>query len=337
MQFHLGRPILIDTLSFECYEEGTAWEGYRQFCQHFLAPLALMSNRDNRLSLLMRNFIDGIPLDLASSLLSWNSYFSFSLLIHIHIHSRFQNRHGNRSASKPDSSKINIQHLMNLRESLESATHKLKWDPPKTEWRDYYEDSDHLENSSKVKKQLIEDFLKRTEPKSVWDLGANTGFYSRLVASRGIPTVSFDMDPSCVENNYQYTIEKNENHILPLLMDFTNPSPKIGWQNLERLSLFDRGPIDTALALALIHHLAISNNVPLARIAHFFSKICRFLIIEFVPKADPMVQKLLETREDIFDRYTREDFENDFNSLFLIHAKENITGSPRVLYLMERR
>ena len=178
---------------------------------------------------------------------------------------------------------------------------------------------------------------KRTEPKSVWDLGANTGFYSRLVASRGIPTVSFDMDPSCVENNYQYTIEKNENHILPLLMDFTNPSPKIGWQNLERLSLFDRGPIDTALALALIHHLAISNNVPLARIAHFFSKICRFLIIEFVPKADPMVQKLLETREDIFDRYTREDFENDFNSLFLIHAKENITGSPRVLYLMERR
>ena len=152
IQFHHGKPILIDTLSFECYEKGEPWQGYLQFCQHFLAPLVLMSYQDVRLSQLMRNFIDGIPLDLASSLLSLNSYLSVSILIHIHIHSRFQSRHGIRSRSKPETSQLNSKNLMNLRNTLELMVRKLKWNLPKTEWRDYYSESNHLDKVSNSKK-----------------------------------------------------------------------------------------------------------------------------------------------------------------------------------------
>ena len=150
------------------------------------------------------------------------------------------------------------------------------------------------------------------------DLGANIGVFSRLASRQGFSTISFDIDPVAVEKNYLECIENDEKNILPLIMDLTNPSPYLSWENDERMSFMKRGPADLVMALALIHHLAISNNLPFDRIAQFFQKICKSLIIEFVPKTDSQVQRLLSTREDIFDNYDKESFETTFGEYFEI-------------------
>lgn len=127
-----------------------------------------------------------------------------------------------------------------------------------------------------------------------------------------------------------------EKNILPLLIDLTNPSSGIGWGNTERMSIFDRGPCDTVLALALIHHLAISNNIPFIEIAGCFAQICNMLIIEFVAKDDSQVEKMLSSRKDIFTRYTKECFEADFGTYFTIVDSVEIIDSKRIIYLMQR-
>ena len=150
-------------------------------------------------------------------------------------------------------------------------------------------------------------------------------------------TVSCDIDPCAVEKNYKECIKRNDKHILPLLIDITNPSPAIGWQNNERTSFLTRGSVDTVIALALIHHLAIGNNIPLSSISNFFKTICNKLIIEFVPKNDSQVQRLLVSRCDIFVDYTKDIFENEFKKYFIINRCVKIKGSERVLYLMSIR
>ena len=182
---------------------------------------------------------------------------------------------------------------------------------------------------------MVAEFVDQLHPRSVWDLGANTGVFSRIAGEKGIPTISFDNDPAAVEKNY-LTCRESEKNILPLVVDLTNPSPAIGWQNQERLSLAERGPADTVLALALVHHLAISNNVPLGRLAAFFSSICNSLVIEFVPKTDSQVQRLLATREDIFPDYSQPAFEDEFSRFFNIRNSMRIKDSERTLYLMQR-
>jgi hypothetical protein len=121
------------------------------------------------------------------------------------------------------------------------------------------------------------------------------------------------------------------------VLDLTNPSPSIGWHNEERDSLLKRGPVDAVMALALIHHLAISNNLPFAKIADSFAGICDRLIIEFVPKSDSQVQRLLSTREDIFVEYNQQAFEDTFSGYFRIERCVKIRDTRRALYMMEKR
>ncbi len=336
IQFVEGRPLLIDTLSFERYEEGRPWVAYRQFCQHFLAPLTLMAYSHINLNQLLRVYIDGIPLDLASALLPVRTRFRFSLLTHLHMHSRSQERHADSHDGKARSAKLGKTAFLGIINNLESAIRKLEWRPGKTEWGDYYESTNYTSDSHKHKVEAIVGFLDRLKPRKIWDLGANTGLFSRLGADRGIPTVSFDIDPVAVEKNY-LNVKKGDKLVLPLLLDLSNPSPGIGWKNEERMSLLDRGPTDMAFALALIHHLAISNNLPLVRIADFFDHICESLVIEFVPKTDSQVKRLLTTREDIFPDYTQEAFEKVFSEYFTIQDAVALDGSERTLYLMVKR
>jgi ribosomal protein L11 methylase PrmA len=226
---------------------------------------------------------------------------------------------------------------LGLIDSLESCVAGLRWKPSGTEWADYYQDDSYTAEALDHKKRVVGEYLDRVAPRTVWGLGANRGLFSRIAAEKGAATMAFDIDPACVEMNYLEVVRSGETNILPLAVDLTNPSPRIGWANEERMSLMDRGPADAAMALALIHHLAISNNVPLFRVAKFFGDICSWLIVEFVPKTDPKVRKLLATREDIFPRYTQRDFEEEFNKVFAIHASQRIVGSERTLYLMKRK
>ncbi|MBE0564852.1 MAG: SAM-dependent methyltransferase [Krumholzibacteria bacterium] len=336
IQFHRGRPVLIDTLSLAGYREGGPWVAYRQFCQHFLAPLALMALVDVRLLALLRSEIDGVPLDLACRLLPWRTRLVPGLLMHLHLHAASQRRHADRrGAARPRP--VSRQALLGIVGSLRGAVRRLSWRPAGTEWGDYYTDTNYSGEAARAKGELVAAFLDQAAPDTVWDLGANDGTFSRLAADRGLPTVAADVDPAAVEHNWRQVRERGEERLLPLLLDLTNPSPALGWDHAERASLLERGPAGCVLALALVHHLAISNNVPLDRLAAFFARAGRALIIEFVPKSDSQVRRLLSTREDVFPDYGQAGFEAAFGTCFATEKVEPIPGSERILYLMRRR
>lgn len=342
IQFHEGRPVFIDTLSFEAYEEGGAWVAYRQYCQHFLAPLALMSQVDHRESRLLQCFIDGIPLDLASQMLPRKTWFRYSLLAHIHLHAKTQQRfddvgRDHKSAPRVQMSRVRLDGLL---ASLMSATESLSWQHSATEWGNYYEDTNYVDESMQHKEQLVAQFLTTAERSSTpiaADFGANTGRFSRIAVASGFLVLAHDIDVVAVDKNYRDAKQNKETSILPLIQDLASPSPAIGWANKERMSFVERHNVDVGMALAIIHHIHISNNVPLEKIAAFFSTVCRSLIIEFVPKSDSQVMRLLSTREDIFPDYTLEGFEQAFSSHFDLLEKEEIRGSERTLCLLQRR
>jgi len=341
IQFHRGRPLLIDSLSFTAYRPDEPWVAYRQFCQHFLAPLALMAYRDVRLGGLLRNHLDGVPLDLAVGLLPWRTRLQPGLLMHLHLHARSQQRHADShdqaNSAKAKATKVGRKALDGILDSLRGAVRKLRWRPGGTEWGDYYQDTNYSDTALQEKRTLVGRFLDQTDSRLVWDLGANNGFFSRVASERGIMTVASDIDPVAVEKNWLACRRGVEPNLLPLVMDLTNPSPSLGWAHTERDSLLGRGPADTVIALALIHHLAISNNVPLPHLARFFARAGRHLILEFVPKNDSQVQRLLASREDVFPAYDLAGLEAAFAPVFKLKEKARIAGSERTLLLFSRR
>ncbi|MEK7484101.1 MAG: SAM-dependent methyltransferase [Planctomycetota bacterium] len=332
IQWLKGKPIWIDTLSFEKYQDGTPWNAYRQFCQHFLAPLVLIRYRDVRLQCLLRRYLDGVPLDLASRLLPWYSWMSFSMLSHLHLHALFQQKFSEPSKKRS----LSRFALYGLIDHLEKTIAHLCWKPPSSEWSNYETEMNYTVEAFQQKEKIVSSWIQEIRPSQVWDFGANHGYFSRLASQHGAFTLAVDADPILVERHYLETQSRSELFILPLNNDLMNPSPDLGWNLRERESLIRRGPADLVLVLALVHHLAIAQNVPLQKIAFFLSQISRSLIIEFVPKDDSQVSRLLSTREDIFPTYTQKHFEEAFQDYFTILQRILVPESLRTLYWMKR-
>ena len=346
VQFDGCRPVFIDTLSFEALDQDKPWKAYGQFCRHFLAPLALMAKTHIDCGYLLRDYIDGIPLDVASSMLPARTRLSFGLQLHLHWHGRMIAKHqatqsagGGALKSPPSQRSVHMpkSRLQAYLENLRGTIQALKSKCGVTQWADYYEDNSYSTAALNEKRGLVERYLDVLQPKTVWDLGANTGVFSAIACKVANFTCAFDIDPACVERAYSESKKRRVERFLPLRLDLTNPSPALGWAHRERGSLADRGPADTVMALALIHHLAISNNVPLPVVADFFQELGRSLIIEFVPKQDPQVQRLLQNREDIFDDYHQNAFEHAFSRYFEILESSAVGADGRRLYLMRRR
>lgn len=351
--FHRGRAILLDTLSFDLYQEGQPWVAYRQFCEHFLAPLALVARADIRLSHLMRAYLDGIPLDLTARLLPLSSRLNPGLLLHIHAHAKAQYRQSGAVKRGSVASLFPRAALLGLLNSLEGAVRTLTWEPTGTVWADYYEATNYSEKAADAKRDLVRGFIARlvaareqetaapAVPPMAWDFGANDGRYSRLAADAGFFTVAWDIDPASVERAWRATRREPEGgdwlSVLPLLQDISNPSPDCGWEGQERSGLFDRGPAHLVLALALVHHLALGKNVPLPRIARLFARAGRWLVVEFVPKHDSQAQRLLATKGDLFPDYDEAHFEAALDPYFEIVTTEPIPATTRRLYLCRGR
>jgi hypothetical protein len=338
IQFTGHRAYLIDTLSFERYEEGRPWIAYRQFCEHFLAPLALAAHGDHRLNRLLRFYLDGIPLDLAASLLPLRTRLSWSLGVHVHLHARSQRRHAGPTARPRPVRAMRPLEMKALIDSLEQAVRGLQWTGGETAWKDYDDLGSYPEGARRSKQRLVEEMIGAVPGplRQVWDVGANTGLYSRLAAQSGAYVVAFDADESASDQHYRSVAERREERILSLWVDLANPSPSLGWAHEERDSLVQRGPADLVMALAVVHHLAIGNNTPLPRIARYLASLGEWLLVEFVPKEDPRVQGMLQSRVDVFGEYTQEGFERAFESQFRIERAAPIDGSARRLYLMKR-
>jgi SAM-dependent methyltransferase len=293
---------------------------------------------DIRLGSLLRSYLDGIPLDLGSALLPRRSWLDLSVVLHVHAHARAQRKYADQSVSAvAGSRRISRAALSRMVEQLERTVRALDWTPGGTTWAEYEHDNSYSETAARSKLETVKEFLARFAPSTVWDLGANTGVFSRAAAESGAYVVSADADPAAVERNYRRARDAGDRRVLPLLMDLTNPSPAQGWGHAERQSLEERGPADTVMALALVHHLAIGNNVPLDSVARLLSHLGRTLVVEFVPKEDVQVKRLLRNREDIFPEYTREGFERAFSRHFAILETRAVEDSPRVLYAMTRR
>jgi hypothetical protein len=340
LQFHRGRPVFIDTLSFEVYREGEPWVGYRQFCEHFLAPLALMALRDHRLNQLCRSNIDGIPLDLAVRLLPARSWVHWGLALHLRLHERFQRSHTARPASHSavrGPLAVSRNALMGLIDSLASTVRRLRWRPARGGWASYEQELPYTLEGFERKARIVRELVERTRARTIWDLGANTGHFSRMAAGSGASTIAFDFDPSCIERAYIDARARNETRLLPLVMDLFNPSPASGWMNRERSSIFERGNPELVMALALIHHLSFVGNQPMENLAEFFRGLAPWLLIEFVPEDDPQVRLLAEQRAGVHHDYNQETFERCFGKHFLIMTSEPVTERGRILYLMRRR
>jgi hypothetical protein len=347
VQFRDGNPILIDTLSFERAAADQPWKPYRQFCENFLAPLALMAHRDGRLGELLRTWIDGVPLDLASELLPRSTrYFAPGLAAHIHLHARAQRQHAGSSgpdgapSSAPRAVTMSEGRRLALLDHLRRTVEGLHLPAHGTVWADYADQTSYSEAGTASKEAIVKQMLEAIAAEGgrrAWDVGANTGRYSRIAADAGFWVLALDIDWAAVERHYLALRSAADKRITPLIADIAQPSPGIGWENTERASLIERANADVLIALALVHHLAIGRNVPLPMISRLMARLSPNLIVEWIPKADPMCQRLLTAREDIFADYSPVGFRAAFSRDFEIVEERPIEDSGRVLFHMRRR
>lgn len=338
VQFHNGKPVLVDTLSFAGYKPGDPWDGYRQFCQHFLVPLSLMSRRDQRLQGLLALFPDGIPLALGSRLLPPSTWLSFNFLTHIHFHAKMEVMAGRRQLSNRRlRSSLSEDSLTALSTGLLRLVKSLEPRSSASAWSGYAMDCPYSERSLEHKAQIVSEAVGRIGPHMVWDLGANEGRYSRIATQAGAFAVSIDGDPEVIESNYRQAVDSGDANLLPLVCDLRNPWPSLGWANQERASLLERGPADMVLALALVHHLVIGSNIPIAKVAHLMGSLCTHLLVEFVPKHDPKIVSMLSNREDIFPDYHLAGFKAAFGEYFSFLRADQVVDTDRTIFLLERK
>lgn len=334
IQLLQGKPVLIDSLSFEKYKETEPWIAYRQFCENFLAPLLLAHYAKMPLPELQLAWSEGIPLAVVKKWLPGRTRFSLHIYLHIHLHASYSQKAG---AGREKKIIFSRQKLLNLLNSLEILVNKLGLPPHTSTWSHYYEEAGQRDRYLEQKKAIISNWVKQVQPiRSAADLGANTGEFSQLLSANNIPVIAADLDPWCINNLYNHIKKTGEKNISPVIIDLSRPSPAIGVNNRERDSFLHRCKVDLTLALALVHHLAIGKNIPFELQANLFRDCGRWLIIEFVPKDDEKVQLLLQQKKDIYPWYTEEIFTAAFSRHFHLREKKTLEGTTRSLYLLER-
>jgi SAM-dependent methyltransferase len=299
-----------------------------------------MALRDVRLGRLLREHLDGIPLDLAVTLLPGRTRFNLGLASHLRLHARAQRRHAGAAeaaASEAGRRRMSSTARAALIDSLRRTIEKLDWRPEGTEWADYAEHTSYDEAAARRKDELVGRFVGAAGGAVTWDLGANTGRFSRIAAGLGHRVVAWDVDPAATERAWRAVRNGGDPRILPLVQDLADPSPALGWAGAERRSLFERADADVVLALALVHHLAISRNVPLPMLADVLARLGPNLVVEWVPKQDAMVRRLLATRRDVFPTYTEAGFRAAFEARFEIAEAVPIEGTDRTLFRLIRR
>lgn len=335
VQWLNGKPVFIDTLSFEKYDPSNPWIAYRQFCENFLSPLLLIHYTKQPLQSLLLSYPEGIPLSITRPLLPLRSKFSFYTYLHIHLHERLASKKALKEL--PPHHNFSEKKMLRLIDSLRSLIGSLQWKTGTTAWASYYDEANQRIGYIQEKKNIIAEWVNGLAGlKTGIDLGANEGEFSFLLAEKQTQTIAADFDTTAVNKLYQKLKAQNENNILPLVIDLANPSPAIGFDNNERISFIERVNVDIALALALIHHLVIGKNIPFGKMADLLQKLTSYLIIEFIPKKDEKIQFMLKQKKDIYSGYNEENFLKAFTEYFSILKKEMVGDSGRTLYLMKK-
>ena len=334
IQFVNGQPKLIDTLSFEHYVEGEQWVAYRQFCECFLNPLLLAAYKGMEVHKLLLSYPDGVPAQLTAQLLPFKTKLKPVIYLHVHLHANLSGKAD--SGPSTQIKKVTKKNIEQIIESLHDCISGLTLPSQQTTWNNYYDETILSDQYLSEKKKLVAALLTEISYDSVIDLGANEGEFS-LLCKKEAQIVATDFDSACINSLYRKLKAEKLQHILPLVVDLTYPSPSLGWANAERSAFFKRKTFDVGFALALIHHLAIAKNISFDQLALFFSETCKDLIIEFVPKNDPKVAGMLQWRKDIFEDYSQEQFEISFLEYFQLIKKVPVPASERILYHYQKK
>ncbi|OZV69025.1 nodulation protein NoeA [Winogradskyella aurantia] len=340
--FHKGKAVFIDTLSFDFYIENSPWRAYKQFITHFFGPLVLAHYHGAQQLKMLSNFIDGIPVKMISSMLPLKTKLSPLLYSNIHLLAKLEDKHNEDYKDEAKAAKLSKKGQFNIIESLYNYIKKLELKET-SEWGNYYDKINYSDEAFIEKSRIINDWVNAIQPKTLVDIGGNDGTFVRKLEHYVETALVCDIDNNSVDLNHKTMKMNKEEFMLPFVLDILNPSPAIGFNNTERFSFLERVKVfspEITLALAVIHHISLSGNVPFHNSALFFSSFSKYVIIEFPKREDSWVQRLLKSKrefENHFDYYSIESFESAYGAFFNIKQKETILDSERVLYLLETK
>lgn len=334
LQFIGTRPTFIDVASIEPYRDGAPWTAYAQFCQMFLNPLLLQALTGVAFQPWLRGLPEGLPVGDLRRLLPFRSKLRRGVFQNVVLQDWLNTRlAGNEKAvSSIVSRPIPASSVAGTMKGIAGQVSRLKRRRALSAWSDYEATKSHYTAAAdRFKEEFVRAAVGAIKPEIVVDLGCNTGQFSVIAAESADYVVGVDGDEASVGALYERAKDNHKN-ILPLVIDLLSPSPGLGWAGTERPPFFERCHAEMFLCLALVHHLTIGGNVPLAMIVPWLAGVAPSGIVEFVPKDDPMVQRLLLTRQDVYPSYTQEEFETRLEEYFTVKERAPISGSARVLY-----
>lgn len=337
VQFRGTRPVLIDVLSLGPFQPGQAWDGYRQFCETMLFPLLLSSWKGVNFRTLFRGRIEGIPVGECRRMLGWRDVLRRGMFKHVLV----QDWLGHQSAMSPSEPTLagadlrpvverNLRGLSRMLDSLRpprSESHWINYDTV----RPHYSADDQVLKDRFVARALSSGHLTSGNRRLVWDLGCNTGRFSRMAAEHADCVVALDSDPACIEQLYQQLVTEKNGTIIPAVVDIADPPGGLGWRNRERKAFFERGRPDTILALAVIHHLVFRHAIPLEDVIDWLTVLSTEVIFEFVGPDDVMVGELMRQRRQVHGGYSLERFEARLSRTHRIISRQSLCEGRRTL------
>ncbi len=336
IQFNGPKPTFIDTLSLRRYRDGEYWLGHQQFCDQFLNPLLLRAHLGMPHNAWYRGSLEGISSAELARLLPLRSKLSWRIASQVVLPAKLQRKaisNADQTPSKMPERRLAKPAFKAMLSQLLSWVDKLKpADTGKTIWQDYTQTHSYDDPEELAKRDMVAAFVSATKPALLFDFGCNTGAYSALALEMGAGSViGFDMDQGALDGAFARAVD-DDLAFLPLYLDAANPSPAQGWRQAERPGLADRAPANALLALAFVHHLAIARNIPLDQLLAWLTSLAPAGVIEFVPKNDPTVQRMLALREDIFGNYDVAHFEAALKSRVRIVERQVVSASGRELF-----
>lgn len=343
VQWQGARPVFIDVASFERWVEGDPWVGYLQFCQLFLYPLLLTAYRDVSFQPWLRGALDGISPEDINRLLGWRDRFRPGVFADVYLQARFQ-AHSARERDAERSVRAELRQAGFRKEMIVHNVRRLRkivgtlaWRRSRSEWADYAEEHAYDRENRELKERFVREAAATRHWRMVWDLGANTGTFSRIAAEHADYVVALDADHLAVDRLYRRLAAEGPRNILPLVGNLADASPALGWRHRERKALGERPRPELTLCLAVIHHLVITANIPLPEFVDWLASLGSHLVIEFVTKDDPMVRKLLRNKSDIYYDYEIPVFEACLGEHFEILRQESLRAGHRKLYFARPR
>jgi len=335
VQWRGAKPVFVDIGSFERRPPGEPWIGYRQFCQLFLYPLLLTAYRDIPFHPWLRGSLEGIDPESCLNALGLGGRLRRGVLSHVYLQARAQAAYGGtRRDVKADlraagfDSALIKANATRLRKLIAGLT----WKRGRSTWSEYTKCGHYEAADAEAKRRFVGRAAASGSRRLVWDLGCNTGTFSRIAAEHAGYVIALDADHLAVERLYQALKAENDRRILPLVGNLADPSPDLGWRNMERKRLASRGRPDLVLALALIHHVVIGANVPIDEFVDWLADLGGDIVIEFVTREDPMVGVLLRNKEDQYADYQIDVFERCLRARCEILEREPLGSGTRVMY-----